>query len=522
MASSERESAFIAASSRGSLVTPLVGAAWALLGAVAAGVVLVGDGPVALGVERLAPLAVFCLHVALGGAWSWRALRRPGRGGVVLALLPAVTLLGIVWLPAVPHLRRVAETAGAHGPSVVLVTLDTFRADHLGALGGSASTPNLDQLADRGLVYERAFACAPLTAPSHACLLSGLAVPEHGLRGNGGHIDVATVAATIAARGYRTGAFVSARVLSRETGLDDGFSHYDDAWTVAQRLAFVPVLHPLGRMGPVERSGDRSVERALTWLASGAAPAFLWVHLYDPHVPYAPDLAHAPSPALLEGARAADEAARRAGDLGDVEGAHADEGRLLYSAEIATVDARVGKLVDALPTDAIVVVVGDHGEALGEHGYWFNHGALLHDPALHVPMIVRWPGRGDGVRVSGLVATTRVARILDAATGGPAVDLASADDEVLAYTPGQQNRRPPAGAIGRHTVPTAAIRFSAEKVVARKHEPAEYFDLSVDPGELSPIAVPAGREEAAIRASSVAVPGDDADVERLRSLGYVE
>lgn len=519
MAFSERESASDAASARRPRA---VAAVWLLIGALAASVVLLGDAAVALGVERFAAVAVLAAHLAVGGLWSWRALRRPGWGGVGLALLPAVALLAVVWVPAVPHVRPVVVRAGARGPTVVLVTLDTFRADHLGALSGLGDTPNLDALAATGFAYEQAFACAPLTAPSHACLLTGHPVPEHGLRGNGGHVEAGTIVPTIAARGYRTGAFLSARVLSRESGLDSGFAHYDDAWTAAQRLSFVPVLRPLGRWGPLERSGDATVRRALVWLASDAAPAFLWVHLYEPHVPYAPDAGHAPSPERLERARASDHAARLTRDLGDVEGAHAAEGRLLYEAEVATVDAMVGHLLDGLPSDAVVVVVGDHGESLGEHGYWFNHGALLHDPALHVPLLVRWPGRGGAVRVPGLVATTRVAAILDAATGGPDVDLASADAEVVAYTPGQQNRRPPAGAVGRHTAPTAAIRFPTEKVVARKGDSVAFFDLATDPGELSPLAVPPARTTAAARASSLALPGDETDAEQLRALGYVE
>lgn len=492
-------------------------AGWLAVGAFAGILVAVGDSPVAQGSERLLPLVVLGLHLAFGGAWSWRAWRRPGRGGVALALLPAVLLGGIVWAPAIGRVGCAPTRRGAIGPTVVLVTLDTFRADHLGS-----ATPNLDALAASGLVYERAFACAPLTAPSHACLLTGRTVAEHGLKGNGGRVRRDTIVPGIAARGYRTGAFLSARVLSRETGLDQGFAHYDDAWTVAQRLSFVPVLRPLGRLGPIERSGASTVDRALRWLSSGSGPAFLWVHLYEPHVPYAPDALHAPSAGALEDARAADRAARAGRDLEDVEGAHAAEGRLLYASEVATADGHVGTLVEALPSDAIVVVVGDHGEALGEHGYWFNHGALLHDPALRVPMIARWPGRTAGGRVSGLVATTRVALLLDAATGGPAVDLTTSDSEVVAYTPGQQNRRPPAGAVGRRTTPSAAVRFDAQKIVARRGVSVEFFDLTLDPGELRPIAVPPGRAEAALRASELAVPGDAVEADQLRSLGYVE
>src|SRR5581483_991751 len=169
---------------------------------------------------------------------------------------------------------RRASPASARGYDVLLVTLDTLRADHLGCYGDAhAETPNLDRLAKTGLRFEQAQSAVPLTLPSHATILSGLLPPRHGLRDNGrGALpaDVETLATRLARAGYRTGAFVGAFVLDHRYGLARGFARYDDD------------IPRIGTRLEAERPGSVVVDRALDWLAHGdGRPTFTWVHLYD-------------------------------------------------------------------------------------------------------------------------------------------------------------------------------------------------------------------------------------------------
>lgn len=278
----------------------------------------------------------------------------------IVALAGAATYLGC-------RMRRT--------PSVVLVTIDTLRADRLGAYGRSPTiTPRLDALAAKGTVFENAWTTAPLTVPAHASLLTGLVPPGHGLRLNHPNAKLAdpnrrrfsTLAEVFGENGYDTGAFVSASVLRADaTGLDAGFDRYDEV-PAAKR----------GALHDAERPAAETVGAALDWVRGASRPAFLWVHLFDPHAPY-----DAP-----EGFGAGDEHAA------DATG---------YDGEVAYVDHWIGRLLDGLDAaglgDAIVVVVADHGEGLGEHGE-ASHGFLLHEATLRVPLIVAGPGVEAGRR----------------------------------------------------------------------------------------------------------------------------
>jgi arylsulfatase A-like enzyme/Flp pilus assembly protein TadD len=244
-------------------------------------------------------------------------------------------------------------------PSVVLVTLDTTRADHLGCYGASgAATPRLDALARNGVRFTQALSPVPLTAPAHASILTGRVPRRHGLRDNAGFTldaGVPTLAQTLQAAGYDTAAFVSAAVLDRAVGLNRGFARYDDSVRVGDRRAF----------DYQERAASQTVDAVLDALPSLKPPYFLWVHFYDPHFPYVP-----PEP----------YATRFAGRP--------------YDGEIAFVDAQIGRLLDALRRrgDApLVIAAGDHGESLGEHGEE-THGIFLYQATQHVPLIVSGPG----------------------------------------------------------------------------------------------------------------------------------
>jgi arylsulfatase A-like enzyme len=275
--------------------------------------------------------------------------------------------------------------------SILLVTLDTTRADRIGCYGREdAGTPALDALAARGARFERAYTTAPITLPAHASLLTGSYPPRHGLRDNGlAALDggVETLAETCARAGLRTAAFVSGFPLARAFGLAQGFERYDDELGSAAG-------EPAGAIR--ERRGDETVRAARAWLAELApgTPFFLWVHLFDPHDPY----------------RAPEEFGRRF---------PLDA----YQAEVSFADAAVGQLLAALAEagwreDTLVAATADHGEGLGEHGEE-THALLLHDSTLRVPLILVGPGVEPRV-VAAPVSLADVAATL--------VELARIDD----------------------------------------------------------------------------------------------
>jgi len=287
------------------------------------------------------------------------------RWGIALAL-GACALAAWVGL-ARP--RWAQGIAPARAPrNVLVVTLDTLRADHLGAYGyAAAQTPRLDALARSGLRFTQATTVVPLTLPAHSSLFTGTFPGWHGVRDNGGfYLDDAqvTLAEVLRDRGFRTGAFVSAFVLDRRWGIGQGFERFHDEFDL-DAFGDAPGLDT------IQRPGAQTVDQAVTWLAADRArPFFAWVHLYDPHAPYeAPEPYRSRFPATMAGA---------------------------YDAEIAATDAQVGRLLDALAVqgrldDTLVVVLADHGEMLGEHEEQ-AHGFFVYDAAVRIPLIVAGPG----------------------------------------------------------------------------------------------------------------------------------
>lgn len=252
---------------------------------------------------------------------------------------------------------KTAEKSPLEGHNVLLITLDTLRADHIGCYGNDKiATPALDALAARGVLFEDAIAQVPLTLPSHGTILTGRFPKEFGVRiNNQGAIGDThpTLATLFKQRGYRTAAFVASFVLDARFGLNRGFDHYDDDMINMSMKA-----QPLEWEQPANIIADRS----LAWLDSNkSAPFFAWLHFYDPHDPYHPP---APYPKT-------------------------------YLGEIAFMDAQLKRIFDWLDRNGLrektlVAVVGDHGESFGEHGE-VGHGMFLYRPSLHVPMIVAHP-----------------------------------------------------------------------------------------------------------------------------------
>jgi len=248
--------------------------------------------------------------------------------------------------------------------NVVLVTLDTTRADHIGAYGSTrVETPAIDALAQGGVLFRSAYSPVPLTLPAHVSLMTGLYPFDHGVRDNTGFAlpaGLTTLAELLHEDGFRTGAFVASYVLAAHWGLARGFDTYDDGLTSGARRTAV--------IAEAQRPANQVIDDALAWIDDAAAttPFFLWVHLYDPHTPYAP-----PEPYNTR---------------------YADD---LYAGEVAFADAQLARLMERLRRDGtadhtFVVIAADHGESLGDHGER-EHGFFVYEPAIRVPLIVATP-----------------------------------------------------------------------------------------------------------------------------------
>ncbi len=413
---------------------------------------------------------------------------------------PCLTLVACGLALAVAGCSGPREPAPAASPlprHLVLVTIDTLRADRVGAYGyGGARTPVLDAIARGGVRFERAFAPAPITLTSHASLLTGLYPPGHGARHNGMRLKAGTptLAASLRAQGFATGAFVAAFPLERRFGLDAGFDVYGD------RLP----RGPGGRPG-VERPGREVVDEAVAWWrASTAARRFLWVHLFEPHAPYG-DAAAAPG--------------RPASDR--------------YDGEVALADREVGRLLTALAGAAahtLLVVTADHGEAFGEHGE-VTHSLFVYDTTLRVPLLIRGANVPAGLAVAepvGLVdLVPTVARLLG---------VEPIESDGIDLSPSFGKRALPVRDLYAESYaplldfgwsPLRSIRSGRWKAIEAPRP--ELYDLSADPGEMQP------RNEAATLARLLdrvgrfgpaalteAAPADAEARSRLAALGYVQ
>lgn len=384
---------------------------------------------------------------------------------------------------------------------VVLVTIDTLRADHVGAYGdGAARTPALDGLARDGVLFTRAYAAAPITLTSHASLMTGLYPPGHGARDNGMRVDPErpTLAERFASAGFATAAFVAAFPLDRRFGLNKGFQTYGDRM-------------PRGADGRLanERPGRMVVDEALAWLDRHRSDrSFLWVHLFEPHAPYGnpDDPADARRPAIER-----------------------------YDEDIAEADRQTARLLDGLRDargSTLIIAAADHGEAFGEHEE-ISHSVFVYDTTLRVPLIMAGPGLPRGTRVTDEVSLVDVAPTLARLAHLGAFDADGIDlGPVLA-----------GGHPGRRTLyaesfaplldfgwsPLRAIRSDGWKYIAAP-EP-ELYNAAADPAETRDVIEeePARAAEMARRANAISpasLPAaasamDPETQQRLQALGYV-
>jgi choline-sulfatase len=411
-----------------------------------------------------------------------RIANRPRRRGAIRILIVCLAFTQGCTAQKSPEPRR---------PSVVLVSIDTLRADRVGARG---LTPSLDRFASKAVRFTSAWSHVPLTLPSHASLLTGLLPTRHGVRDNLGYeVSGDTLATRFKRVGYATGAFVSSTVLRRETGVGRDFEVFDDA------------MPSQGDAPGLERRGSATVERALSFVnAHRDRPFFLFVHLYDPHTPY-------DAPAAFN-TRSTSE----------------------YDREVAAADAAVGTLFDGLSAagvQAAIAVTADHGEGLGDHGET-EHGLLLYSEQMRVPLLIASPdGTGAGRTVPSTVRHVDIPATLLGLAGldptgmdGEAIPL----DRSLADRPAYSETWYPRLHFGWSEL--AAVTDGKWRRISGPRP--ETYDLEADPGEMRSLAEGAnGPPVAAMDRFLEATRKDEREgtratvseetEERLRSLGYL-
>ena len=399
-------------------------------------------------------------------------------------------------------------------PNVILITLDTVRADRMGFLGSKRGlTPNLDALASQSVVFEHAYSQAPITPVSHATILTGTFPQYHGIRNFGDRLPplVPFLPDILHAQGYQTGAFVGSIILDPKNGFASGFERGFDVYNAG----FHRQKTGERREASMQRRGEATLGFVLEWLGQRKkGPFFLWFHLWDAHDPYNP-----PEPFRSRFPKAP------------------------YNGGIAYVDATVGKLLDYLRTEGLydntlIAVAADHGESLGDHGE-LTHSIFLYDATIHVPMLLKLPGkRFVGQRVSSTASLVDLApTVLDALgqTPPPAMQGRSLIPLVGNLHPGNR----PSFATGDHSERSfgwsALVSLRVGNQLYVRAPTPELYDLAVDP-EAKTNLYPSNHTAAVrlaiqvenfVKRMSTGAPQalqdglDDKSREKLAALGYV-
>jgi len=442
---------------------------------------------------------------------------------------------------------------GRAQPNVLLLSIDTLRADHVGCYGGAVATPSIDRLAAEGALFENDSCPMPMTRPSLSTLHTSLYPREHGVVNNGVALaaDNLTLAEVLSAAGYDTAAFTPVRLLDATSGLDQGFASFT-----------APDAHHL--------PADQVAPRALDWLAKRDTkkPFFVWLHLFDPHLPYSPP------PAYVQGT-GVDEISWRslmataAENDGDIPASVLQRALELYAGEVAYVDHWVGAVraeLEALGEldDTVIVFTADHGECF-DHGIFFEHADCLYDGAVHVPLVMRYPRRiAAGTRVTPQVEHLDVAPTILALAGvaappqfkghallpppAPPADPLAPDGFALIEHPLYQDRsaeersrkqermRSVAGVPTRPILidrQSNALRGTTWKLIT-DGPASELYDLRNDPGEAHDLATARPEVTSALRgildtklAQHPLHLRESGDVnprlrETLKALGYVQ
>ena len=345
--------------------------------------------------------------------------------GAIWRLALLVTLCGF--------LASCDRDGGGHPRHLLLISVDTLRADHLGSYGHSLElTPNLDRLAKQSELFSGAYAPAPFTLPSIVALLTGHYPTKLGVMTNGGRLpaETPTLATLLQARGYRTGAVISSYILRERAGLDVGFDVYNDTLPGNELNRAIP-----------ERIAEYTTDAAVAMLdrlhPDDSTSFFLWIHYQDPHGPYTPSWERRARYLATE--RDAPDGQRRLPPsptdkgMGGIPKYQIEEGifeaafyRAGYNAEINYMDEQVGRLLENLEAkdllqETVIVFTADHGEGLGEDDYWFAHGEYLNEELLRVPLLIAVPGRSARQR-DDLVTLLDVLPTVAALFGVPTMD----------------------------------------------------------------------------------------------------
>ncbi|MGI8960281.1 MAG: sulfatase-like hydrolase/transferase [Bryobacteraceae bacterium] len=390
----------------------------------------------------------------------------------------------------------------------MVITIDTLRADHLHCYGyQKIETPVIDQLAQRGVLFENAVAQAPLTPPSHASIFTGQYPTVHHVRNTGGFIlpsSARPLARILQEQGWNTAAFISSAVLKKVVGFNNGFDVYDDE---------MPRQGNKQEFGEeAERPASDTVDRAAQWLSTRSGkPYFLWVHLYDPHMPYKP-----PSPFKEK---------------------YKDRP---YDGEIAYTDQQVGRLLDAVgkkaPADrTVIAILSDHGESLSDHGE-FSHGVFLYDSTLHIAFMMAGPGIPAGLRIKQQARSIDFLPTLLALLGSKP----PANVQGLSLVPAFSGKTVPTEISYEETLyPKLALGWAELRGIRTNHwkyiraPRPELYDLSQDPAEVTNVIQqhPAEVEKFEAQLKNVIGNGgsekvetnivDERQMAQLRSLGYL-
>jgi len=427
-----------------------------------------------------------------------------------------LNFLFLALLPSFAAADQSAENLPAK-PNVILITLDTVRADRMGFLGSKKGlTPHLDALASQGVVFERAYSQAPITPASHASILSGTYPQYHGLRNFGDRLPpgVPFLPEVLHAQGYKTGAFVGSIILDPKNGFASGFERGFDVYNAG----FHRQKKGERREASMQRRGEVTLAQVLEWLGQQNqqkdAPFFLWFHLWDAHDPYNP-----PEPFRSRFPNAP------------------------YNAGIAYVDETVGKLLDYLRShglydNSLIAVAADHGESLGDHGE-LTHSIFLYDATIHVPLLFKLPGnRLAGQRVNAVASLVDLApTVLDGLGQSPPTTMQGHSLLPLVGNPNPEDR--PSLATGDHS--ERSFGWSALvslRVGSRLYVQApspELYNLASDPGAKTNL-FPQSRATAArfaiqldnlVKKISTGAPQalqdglDEKSREKLSALGYM-
>ncbi len=426
-----------------------------------------------------------------------RMLAESKHRGAAVALAAALAVAG-----GLAGCRR-EDRAVFRGAPVVLISVDTLRADHLPAYGyRSVETPNLDAFRRDAVLFENAYSHVPLTLPSHTTIFTGLLPPQNGVRDNLGYALSAgppTLAGYLKAKGYATGGAVSSIVLSHATGVSRGFDFYED------NVEPTKTSQTLSR---VQRNGGETAALLEDWIGPRAdAPFFAFLHLFEPHSPYEP-----PEP-------------------------YASRYKLPYDGEIARADEIVGSFVKYLKDQdvydrALVVFLSDHGEGLNDHGE-DEHGVLLYREAIHVPLMIKLPrSHRAGETVKGPVALTDVFPTVAAVEGLP-VPPGLAGRPLL--TPSPAADAPERRIYGETLYPRLHLGWSdLASLVDSAHQyiespRPELYDLVADPGEKNDLSAGLPPAFRSMRAELARIPrplqppggSDPEQVKKLAALGYI-